>query len=228
MHNPEDQTLNRKLFWKVCGMTDGGNIRDVAMLEPDFMGFIFYQHSKRYIGNTFPQVPQGIRKIGVFVNDEHSRIIQAVRDNHLYGIQLHGNEDQSYLKMLLNGLQQENLNPMIIKAISVDDGFDPAQLIPYLELTDFFLFDTKGKLPGGNGYCFNWKVLEQYPYETPYFLSGGLGPDQLTALLEFMETDASAYCRGIDLNSRFESAPGLKDPNALKQFKKQLQAYQLL
>ena len=105
---------------------------------------------------------------------------------------------------------------------SIKDTFDFSVLEPYEEVCDYFLFDTKGKLPGGNGYTFNWSVLEQYPSTKPYFLSGGIGLDQVENLKQFQESNASKYCYAIDINSKFEIEPGLKNIKLLKEFKSQI------
>ena len=110
----------------------------------------------------------------------------------------------------------------VIKVFSIKDKFDFSVLEPYEEVCDFYLFDTKGKLPGGNGYTFNWNVLKDYPSTKPFFLSGGIGLEQIENLKEFLNSDASQHCYSIDVNSRFEIDPGLKNIEKLKEFKKQL------
>jgi phosphoribosylanthranilate isomerase len=110
----------------------------------------------------------------------------------------------------------------VIKVFSIKDTFDFSVLKPYEDVCDFFLFDTKGKLPGGNGYTFNWDILKKYPSTKPYFLSGGIGLDQIENLKEFQKNDASKYCYAIDVNSKFEIKPGLKNIELLKEFKNNL------
>ena len=131
---------------------------------------------------------------------------------------MHGNEDVIYCNAL-----REKLNRVeIIKVFSVDDEFDFNQLEPYEEVVDFYLFDTKGKLPGGNGFAFNWNVLNHYSSNKPYFLSGGIGLEEIQNLKEFILSKASNYCYAIDVNSKFELEPGLKNIEKLKEFKSQL------
>lgn len=127
---------------------------------------------------------------------------------------MHGQETPEFCKGL------RSLDIEIIKVFSIKDEFDFNMLKPYEEVCDYFLFDTKGKLPGGNGYAFDWSVLKDYPSEKPFFLSGGIGLDETDMVRSFMGTQASKYCQVIDVNSRFEIEPGLKDVEKIKAFKK--------
>ena len=198
------------------------NIQDIALLEPDFLGFIFYENSVRnYTENTIVSIPNSINKVGVFVNERPEKIIKTIQKYDLNIIQLHGKETESYCLELINQLNHNQLNTKIIKSFSVDDCFVFQTLNDY-QMVDYFLFDTKGKLPGGNGTKFNWKVLDKYHLEKPYFLSGGIGLDDVKSIKEFIKTPASKYCFALDVNSQFEIEAGLKNKEKLHQFKTQL------
>ena len=198
------------------------NIQEIALLEPDFLGFIFYEGSVRnYTENTIVSVPNSIQKVGVFVNEKSINIIKNIQKHDLNMIQLHGNETESYCLELINQLNHNQLNTKVIKSFSVDDYFVFQTLNDY-QMVDYFLFDTKGKLPGGNGTKFNWKVLDKYHLEKPYFLSGGIGLDDVKSIKEFIKTPASKYCFALDVNSQFEVEAGLKNKEQLQQFKTQL------
>lgn len=207
---------------KICGMKFPENIQEIALLEPDFLGFIFYENSARnYTENTIVSLPDSIKKVGVFVNERQDKIIQIIQKHHLNYIQLHGNETESYCLELINQLNHNQLNTKIIKAFSVDDSFDFQRLTNF-QIVDYFLFDTKGKLPGGNGTKFNWQILGNYHLEKPYFLSGGIGIEDISNLKEFLKTPASKYCFALDVNSQFEIEAGLKNNEKLQKFKTQL------
>jgi phosphoribosylanthranilate isomerase len=207
---------------KICGMKFPENIQEIALLQPDFLGFIFYENSVRnYTENTVVTLPDSIKKVGVFVNERQDKIIQFIQKHHLNYIQLHGNETESYYLELINQLNHNQLNTKIIKAFSVDDSFDIQRLTNF-QIVDYFLFDTKGKLPGGNGTKFNWQILDNYHLEKPYFLSGGIGLEDVESIQEFLKTPASKYCFALDVNSQFELEPGLKNKEQLQQFKTQL------
>ncbi len=198
------------------------NIQEIALLEPDFLGFIFYENSVRnYTENTIVSIPNSINKVGVFVNERPEKIIKTIQKYDLNIIQLHGKETESYCLELINQLNHNQLNTKIIKSFSVDDYFVFQTLNDY-QMVDYFLFDTKGKLPGGNGTKFNWKVLDKYHLEKPYFLSGGIGLDDVKSIKEFIKTPASKYCFALDVNSQFEIEAGLKNKEKLHQFKTQL------
>ena len=198
------------------------NIQEIALLEPDFLGFIFYENSVRnYTENSIGSISESIKKVGVFVNERHEKIIKTIQKYDLNIIQLHGKETESYCLELINQLNHNQLNTKIIKSFSVDDCFVFQTLNDY-QMVDYFLFDTKGKLPGGNGTKFNWKVLDKYHLEKPYFLSGGIGLDDVKSIKEFIKTPASKYCFALDVNSQFEIEAGLKNKEKLHQFKTQL------
>lgn len=191
------------------------NILEVGSLLPDYMGFIFWEKSARYFDGVIPNLPQSIKKVGVFVNETVENIIDKVQKHDLQAVQLHGKESVEFclnLKAQLKNLKQVQIE--IIKVFSVADDFDFSVLEPFENVCDYFLFDTKGKLPGGNGTTFDWKVLENYPSSKPFFLSGGIGIDEIDAVNEIIKTNLPVYA--IDVNSKFEIEPGLKNVQLCK------------
>ena len=195
---------------KVCGMREPENIRAVEALGIDLMGFIFWPPSSRYVGEKPSYLPRNCRRVGVFVDAALPDILAAVEDFRLDGVQLHGHETPdaiAALKAHLPGVR-------IVKSLAVAGPEDLEQAEAYADVCDAFLFDTKGKLPGGNGRQFDWSVLQRYRGRLPFLLSGGIGPDDAQRIRAF---DVPG-CIGIDLNSRFETAPGLKDVDALRTF----------
>ena len=202
---------------KICGMKYPDNIIEVGSLLPDYMGFIFWDKSARYFDGTLPTLPQSIKKTGVFVNANVEEIIEKVTKYDLQAVQLHGHESIAFCQELKNTLAK---SIEIIKVFSVDSEFDFNQLEPYETVCDYFLFDTKGKLPGGNGTTFDWKVLEQYPSQKPFFLSGGIGLDEIDLVKQILKTDLPIYA--IDVNSKFEIEAGLKDKEKLDRFKQKI------
>ncbi|MCK5637993.1 MAG: phosphoribosylanthranilate isomerase, partial [Flavobacteriaceae bacterium] len=154
---------------KICGMKYPDNIKSVATLQPDYLGFIFYEKSKRNFDGIIPEIPNQIKKTGVFVNATKEFILEKVKRYNLKVVQLHGNESVSFCKEM----RQNNIE--VIKVFSVGEVFDFDQLKVYENVCDYFLFDTKGKEKGGNGITFNWKLLDNYSSNKPYFLSGGIG-----------------------------------------------------
>ena len=210
---------------KVCGMKL--NTLEVATLNPDYLGFIFWEPSKRFFEGTIPELPASIKKVGVFVDATLEDIVEKVNTYGLRAVQLHGKESPEFCSDLKKftidrskALGETNLK--IIKVFSIKDDFDFRVLTPYENVCDFFLFDTKGKLPGGNGFTFSWEVLGNYPSTKPYFLSGGIGLDKVEKIREFQQRPESKYCHAIDVNSKFESEPGFKDIKKLKEFKEVL------
>jgi len=207
---------------KICGMKFSENILETAQLQPDFMGFIFYEKSPRfYSQEAIPEI-NAVKKVGVFVNASEGEIIEKTTKYGLDLVQLHGNESTDFCKNLKENFLENKLEVQTIKAFSVDENFDFGSLKAYEENTDYFLFDTKGKLYGGNGTVFNWQILKNYTSKKPYFLSGGIGISEIKQLKTFLKTSESKYCFAIDVNSKFEIEPGLKDIKTLKEFKKVL------
>lgn len=193
------------------------NPEEVAKLQPDYLGFIFWEPSSRYFDGEFPTIPFSIEKIGVFVDADLTSVLEHIEKYDLQGVQLHGKETPEYCKKL-NKLKQK-LDFKIIKVFSVKEKFDFSILKEYEEVCDYFLFDTKGKLPGGNGFTFDWSLLKDYPSSKPYFLSGGVGLENVGEIKEFMQRPESKYCYALDINSKFEEKPGLKNIEKLKEFK---------
>lgn len=212
---------------KVCGMREADNIREVEALGIDMMGFIFWPKSKRYVNygdcprdssiaeimGTVPVIPLPTKcfRVGVFVDEDPGMVKRIANDYGLDYIQLHGSESPAYI-FQLGGLH-------VIKAFNIATAEDLEQTKAYEGLVDYFLFDTKGKSVGGNGEKFDWSVLEAYNGSTPFLLSGGIGPDDEDRIKAFRHPK----CAGIDLNSRFETALGLKDVNKLKSFLEKIQ-----
>jgi len=200
---------------KVCGMKYEENIKAVAALGPDYLGFIFYDKSKRNFEGQIPEIDPKIKKIGVFVNAPEMYVNAMIASHNLDAVQLHGDESEDYCL----GLKAGNTASIeIIKAFSMSATFDFDMLEKYLTVCDYFLFDTKGKERGGNGTLFDWKLLERYPLKKPFFLSGGIGSDEIAQVIEFLNSPMAIHCYAIDVNSKFESEPGMKKVAELKKF----------
>lgn len=199
---------------KICGMKHPENIQEIASLEPDYLGFIFWDQSIRKMDfETLPKIPLNVKKVGVFVDESIHEIFAKVNQFKLDVVQLHGSESFFFCKNV------KKIGVEVIKAFSVNNDFDFNSIKEHQPFVDYFLFDTKGKLPGGNGISFDWKVLEKYSYEKPFFLSGGIGITEIDAIKDFFKTEASKHCVAIDINSRFELKPGYKSKIKLKKFK---------
>lgn len=208
---------------KVCGMKFLENIQQVGALLPDYLGFIFYDKSKRNFEGMIPELPTSIKKVGVFVDEYVDIVASLVKEYDLQAVQLHGNESVAYIEKLrtLCCLEESEgfQNTEIIKVFSVGETFNFDELKQFEEVADYFLFDTKGKERGGNGITFNWHLLEKYPSTKPYFLSGGIGLEQTEELSTFLQSKEATYCYGIDVNSQFEIEAGLKSVENIKKFK---------
>ncbi len=205
----ETMIAGEKIAVKICGMREADNIMDVASLNPEYLGFIFYAPSPRYVGDDFQipsNIPDSVRRVGVFVNEDSKTILEKARLHNFDLIQLHGNETPEQAgELRATGLK-------IIKVFSVDDTFNFRITKPYVEMADYFLFDTKGKNYGGNATTFNWEILKHYDQEVPFFLSGGLSPENVTDIssLEGMNLHA------VDVNSGVEDSPGKKNITKIK------------
>jgi len=197
---------------KICGMKYRENIQEIAALQPDYLGFIFYEKSKRNFNGIIPKIPNQIKKTGVFVDATKEFILEKVKKYNLKIVQLHGDESVDFCKEM----KQNNVE--VIKVFSVGEIFDFEQVKAYENVCDYFLFDTKGKDKGGNGITFNWKLLDSYSSKKPYFLSGGIGLEEAKNLKIFLDSEVSKNCVAIDVNSKFEIKPGLKDIEKLKNF----------
>ncbi len=238
--NKEKLTPLRRMRLKVCGMKYPKNILEVEALQPDYLGFIFYEKSKRNFEGIIPNISTSIKKTGIFVNEMIEIVVSLIEEYQLDVVQLHGDETVNYIKDLKHQIGQSreqfkeesklskkkrkigNKPIEIIKVFSVGNSFNFDILNPYEHIVDYFLFDTKGKERGGNGAIFDWKILEKYPFTKPYFLSGGIGLEEKEGLLSFLQKPAYKYCYAIDINSKFEIEAGLKSVKKIKEFKKLL------
>jgi phosphoribosylanthranilate isomerase len=193
---------------KVCGMREPENILEVSALSPDFLGFIFYEKSPRYVGMDFqiPVIKKNINKVGVFVNHDFDFIMKQVDRLGLNHVQLHGHETPA----LCEHLRSDELK--VIKVLSVDPTFDFKSATQYADHIDYFLFDTKSSSYGGTGKTFDWSLLRNYRLSIPFFLSGGLNPENIGQI----NTVDHKLLYAIDLNSGVESIPGRKDISKLK------------
>jgi phosphoribosylanthranilate isomerase len=199
---------------KICGIKYLDNLQAIQAMQPDYLGFIFYNKSPRYMGydllpSELTNVSPNIKKTGVFVNESIEKVIEMVELYALNAIQLHGDETVSYLKELLENLNVNGngASVEIIKAFGVDEHFDFNKLNDYKQYCNYFLFDTKTPNYGGSGKKFQWNLLEQYQLEVPIFLSGGIDVEDLSDILNMNHPKIVA----VDLNSKLEIEPGRKD-----------------
>ena len=201
---------------KICGLKFESNILGLSKLEPDYMGFIFWEKSKRLVIDSTPNLSQTkIKKTGVFVNADFEKIKDKVRVHKLEAIQLHGLESPEFCEKI------KDLGVEIIKAFSIDENFNFNVLEKYELCSDYFLFDTKGKSPGGNGISFDWEILRNYKYEKKFFLSGGISIESINAIKKIKKLSLPLFC--VDINSRFELNPGEKNIELIKSFKNRLE-----
>lgn len=202
--------MERKLRIKVCGMRHTENRREVELLDVEMLGYIFYKPSKRYVGETTEPglFESGKPKVGVFVDENAFAILGLAKKYKLDFIQLHGKENPKTCAML----KKQGLK--IIKAYSVNDAFKFEKTEAFEKVVDYFLFDTKTKVHGGSGEKFNWDILDKYNGHKPFFLSGGIGPDDVEDIKKIKHPKLT----GVDLNSGFEDEPGLKSTEKLKTF----------
>ncbi|HRT48569.1 MAG TPA: phosphoribosylanthranilate isomerase [Bacteroidales bacterium] len=202
---------------KVCGLKDPENVKKICETGIDFAGFIFSTKSPRYVGknpdrNIFGSIPDTIGRVGVFVDEEHDKIIETAKSLGIGIIQLHGNEDLSYCgKIKASGLQ-------VIKVFRVGNKIDLNHVNAYSDVCDYFLFDTGGRLYGGSGKKFNWDILNGLSLQKPFFLSGGIGPGDVQELGKIKND----MFFGVDINSRFEISPGIKDFEKVEVFIKKI------
>lgn len=204
---------------KVCGLKYPENLLEVADLKPDYIGFIFYEKSKRFISNKvnykeLMQIPTTVQKFGVFVNEDIEVLELLVNLYQLDFVQLHGDESVSYC----NELAKKRIK--VVKAFSIKDESDFKLVEDYVCACEYFLFDTKGKLRGGNGTKFNWELLDMYNLEIPFLLSGGIDIGDINAIKELSHDMLLA----VDINSRFEIRPGVKDIQKVKNFLNEVQS----
>lgn len=229
--------MNRNLKIKVCGMRDADNVRAVAALDIDFLGFIFYPKSPRYAQKAVPEtelmtntatasrrndmVMRKPQRVGVFVDETPQAIIAHIHNDQLDYVQLHGHELPEMIDHLKRAVISDNHHSLkVIKAFSISKPDDLLQTKAYEGIADLFLFDTPTESYGGSGKKFDWQMLQAYDGHTPFLLSGGIGPEDIDRIHKFEHPQ----CIGIDLNSRFETAPGIKDVEALRRFTENLRA----
>ncbi len=203
---------------KICGMKH--NTAQVAELQPDYLGFIFYEKSPRNFDKASIEDTGNAKRVGVFVDASLDFIYQMAKKHALDVIQLHGEETSLFCKELINRFSPE-MEIKLWKVFSIKDTFNFEALASYESVVDAFLFDTKGKEKGGNGYTFDWTVLKDYPSQKPFVLSGGIGLEEMKKVRSMMKTNLPIVA--IDVNSRFELEPGLKDILALKKLNHELQ-----
>ena len=192
------------MFVKVCGITTQYQALEISQLV-DYIGFIFHPGSPRFVAQSFPSMKA--KKVGVFVNLPLQELIQTALLEKLDSVQLHGQESPEYCAALRGQVE-------VIKSFGVDADFDFTQVSAFEPFVDYFLFDTKTPKHGGSGEQFDWQLLRKYKGSTPFILSGGLRPDSLVQIHEVRHPQL----KGIDLNSGFESQPGIKNLFLLKQF----------
>ena len=198
---------------KVCGMKDNDNINELIGVHPDYMGLIFHEKSPRNVEYDFSvQLPDGINKVGVFVNETEGFILDRIERFDIKYVQLHGVESPHFCKRV------KKLNRKIIKAFNIHENFNFDMLEEYEPYCDYFLFDAYGKNAGGNGITFNWDLLQNYKGLTPFFLSGGIKLDIVDEVKNFSHPQFV----GVDINSGFEIEPGLKNIELIKEFKDEL------
>jgi len=207
---------------KVCGLREPGNIREVIAIQGiDLIGMIFYSKSPRYVDLNIPPFDQAelknIGKVGVFVNEQPEVIVDKCRTFSLEYIQLHGNETPGYLRDLKQILPPET---KFIKAFSIGSEFDLSLTSGFEGLCEYFLFDSPAKGFGGSGKSFDWEILSRYDGSTPFLLSGGIGPESIGSLRNFKHP----LFAGVDLNSRFETAPAMKNAALLSEFVQHLKS----
>jgi phosphoribosylanthranilate isomerase len=202
---------------KVCGMREATNIAEVAALPIDYMGFIFYDKSPRYV-TDFKATQTDVTKVGVFVNADFDFILSRIVDFDLKMLQLHTETPHEIQRLKQYLSHKGHTNIPIIKVFSVGENFDFTQLIDYEEVADYFLFDTQTPKHGGSGIKFDWNILKQYDLEKPFFLAGGISAADAPAILNLNLKNLYA----IDLNSKFEIRPALKDITLLSTFISQI------
>lgn len=198
-------------------MREPENLEQLCALDPDFVGYIFYRGSSRYVGDNpdealFRIPGERVSRVGVFVNEHILSVRKIVKDAWVDLVQLHGSETPGYCKALVN----EGVH--VIKVIGPGDLDSPERLEEYYGVVHYFLFDTAGGGSGGTGKKFDWSRLEKYKLAVPFLLSGGVGPGDASSILDLDHL----LLRGIDINSRFELSPGMKDIEALKAFFKEI------
>lgn len=204
----------KRLIIKVCGMREAENIRQVEQIAPDWMGFICWNGSARFVEDVPEYMPRSCCRVGVFVNPSPEEVRDNVFRLGLDAVQLHGQESPDFCMKIRKACGEGEHPLQLIKAF----GIEPTKPFPdtaaYEKACDYFLFDTHCATAGGSGKCFDWKRLQQYRGNRPFLLSGGIGEEHADVLRRLEHP----MWAGIDLNSRFEKSPALKDVGKLKGF----------
>lgn len=206
---------------KVCGITKIEQLKELEVIGVDFAGLIFYKASPRYVLNNglTPEIIKKenvrINKVGVFVNESVDEILRIVDDWKLDMVQLHGDESAKFCSQI-------SAHVTTIKAFRVGPENNIVyKLFPYMEEADLFLFDTLGKKYGGTGEQFDWSLISNIDIQKPFFLSGGIGPQDVDKIKEFCKRGSRVF--SLDLNSKFEVSPGVKDMTLVKSFAEEIQ-----
>jgi phosphoribosylanthranilate isomerase len=215
----EEKKKEMKL--KVCGMRNTKNIAELIQVQPDFIGFIFHEKSSRNVTNEINvDIPSYIQKVGVFVDVNEQFITSKINNYNLNAVQLHGLESPQFCEKIRNSPLGRGLRGglKVIKAFNIHPGFDFELLKQYETFCDYFLFDAFGEKAGGNGVVFNWDLLNYYTGKTPFLLSGGIDETMANQIKKIKHSQFA----GIDINSRFEIEPSLKNIEKIKKFKTEL------
>ncbi|MBI3519272.1 MAG: phosphoribosylanthranilate isomerase [Bacteroidetes bacterium] len=204
---------------KVCGLKHQYNIEELIQLPIDYMGLIFYNKSPRFVDSNLStdfvkKIPKSIKKVGVFVNEEYTSMLKRISDYDLDLVQLHGEESPEMCAELKPYVK-------VIKAFSINDDFDFSLIEKYQSCVDYFLFDTPTTNYGGSGKIFNWQLLKNYKGTTPFFLSGGINEDYIGKIKQLNIPQLIS----LDINSKFEIKPGVKNIDQIKQFILKLNSY---
>lgn len=199
-------------------MRESENIRQLIDLKPDYIGYIFYPKSKRYVGDEpdesiFSIVPDSVNKVGVFVNEQLETVIKKLRKFNLQVAQLHGGESPEFCSKVMEKSFE------VVKAFSVDNSFNFSETDQYTGCVNYFLFDTKTDQYGGSGKKFDWAMLENYTGKTPVILSGGITVTDTETIKKL----SYGFVKVLDINSKFETEPALKDISMIRKFKKELE-----
>jgi len=203
---------------KICGLTDEQNIYNIIQtVKFDYLGFIFHKYSSRFVKKqltpeTIKRLPDDLKKTGVFVNSALADTLNVAEAYGLDTLQLHGDESPAFCASC------KSRDYTVIKVFSIGKALNISLMDKYSEVCDYFLFDTAGTYKGGNGKKFNWMLLNEYTLEKPYFLSGGIAPEDVETIRSIKDPKFS----GIDINSRFEVKPGIKDVNKIEKFSNQI------
>ncbi len=206
---------------KVCGLTNVNQVRQLNELGIEFAGFNFYPRSPRYVYKSMPattikKIRGKINKVGIFVNEDPDELLRTVDECGLYLVQLHGDESPKYCEKIANYIS-------IIKVFRLSDNDNVEWKIKdYYEVADMFMFDTESPKYGGGGKKFDWKLLKDVEIKKPFFLAGGIGPNDIEELKIFEKEKVAKDLFAIDINSKFEVAPGVKDIELIKTFKRRL------